>query len=122
MQYFGLRFTFSPVSRQKLTNTGNQVKNAILKRELAEFVVLELRPGRVMLLTLTSAGEELVHAAGETVQRSGRAGMGHEFWRQRLKEPCERRGYRVTEEYHLGGGKRADLTAERGRASFSHRD
>jgi hypothetical protein len=71
-----------------------------------------------MLLTLTPAGEELVHAAGETVTRSGRAGMEHEFWRQRLKERCERRRYQVTEEYHLGDGKRVDLMAQKGERRF----
>jgi hypothetical protein len=99
-------------------NTGNQIKNAVLHQKLAEFLTVELRPGRVMLLTLTPAGEELVHAAGETVTRSGRAGMEHEFWRQRLKERCERRRYQVTEEYHLGDGKRVDLMAQKGERRF----
>ncbi|HEY4360274.1 MAG TPA: hypothetical protein VGN17_04875 [Bryobacteraceae bacterium] len=93
--------------------TGNGIKDAVLQAGLVEFVVIDAGRTRVKLLTLTSAGERLVVDNGGTIQRSGRAGMEHEFWRARLKERCEARGYTVTEEYHLGNGKRVDLRAVR---------
>ena len=43
----------------------------------------------------------------------GRAGLEHEFWRARIKERCEARGYTVIDEYPLGNGKRVDLMARR---------
>jgi hypothetical protein len=94
--------------------TGNAIKDVVLGAGLTEFVTLEVGRGRVKLLTLTPAGEDVVRKNGGNVQRSGRAGMEHEFWRARLKERCERRGYTVTEEYHLGDGKRVDLLARCG--------
>jgi hypothetical protein len=99
-------------------NTGNQIKDEILKRALAEFEVIDVQRGRVKLLTLTPAGEDLVRNSGGAVMRSGRAGMEHEFWRQRLKERCERAGYTVTEEYAVGDGQRVDLAAVRGERRF----
>ena len=48
-----------------------------------------------------------------TTLRSGPGGIEHEFWRHRIKERCEARGYTVTQEYALGEGKRVDLHATR---------
>lgn len=94
--------------------TGNGIKDAVINSALAEFVVLEAGRGRVKLLALTLAGEDVVRKHGGTIRRSGRAGLEHEFWRARIKERCEARGYTVTEEYHLGGGKHVDLRAHQG--------
>jgi hypothetical protein len=94
--------------------TGNAIKDAVLSQGLVEFLTLEAGRGRVKLLMLTAAGEDVVRKHGGSVQRSGRAGMEHEFWRARLRERCERRGYTVTEEYNLGDGKRVDLLARCG--------
>jgi len=93
--------------------TGNGIKDGVINTGLAEFVVIDAGRGRVKLLTLTPAGEDVVRKHGGRIRRSGRAGMEHEFWRARLKERCEARGYTVSEEYSLGGGKRVDLHAQR---------
>jgi hypothetical protein len=98
--------------------TGNAVKDAVINAGLAEFVVIEAGRGRVKLLTLTPAGEDVVRKNGGAITRPGRAGMEHEFWRSRLKERCQARGYTVTEEYHVGNGKRVDLHAQRGERVF----
>ncbi len=42
----------------------------------------------------------------------------HEFWRQRIRERCEARGYVVTAEYALADGGRVDLYATNGAKSF----
>src|SRR5437899_3062950 len=73
--------------------------------------VLDVPGSRVKLLTLTEAGEQYAHKHNITVASFGRAGLEHEFWRARLKERCEARGYTVTREYHLGEGKHVDLHA-----------
>jgi hypothetical protein len=95
--------------------TGTEIQNAVLRHGLADFVTLEIgRGSRVKLLTLTAAGEAIVRSEGGTIRRSGPAGMLHEFWRSRIRERCENRGYTVTDEYHLGNGKRVDLLARSG--------
>jgi hypothetical protein len=93
--------------------TGNTTKDSLLRQGLAVFETIDVPPGRVKLLGLTPAGEGVVQGAGGSVQRSGRASLEHEFWRARIKERCEKRGYTVTEEYGVGNGKRADLLATR---------
>jgi hypothetical protein len=94
--------------------TGNALKDAVIKHGFAEFEVIPIPRGQVKLLTLTTAGEDVVRNAGIAITRSGRAGMEHEFWRQRLVERCERAGYQITHEYPLGNGQRVDLCAQRG--------
>jgi hypothetical protein len=98
--------------------TGNAIKNCIIRKGFAEFFTLDVQRGRVKLLSVTPAGEGVVRNAGGAVRRSGRAGMEHEFWRSRLKDRCEARGYTVTEEVLVGDGKRADLFAQRDGKAF----
>src|SRR5216684_6062766 len=77
----------------------------------ATFEVLPVLNSRVKLLALTAQGAADLQRRGVQVVSSDRAGLEHEFWRARIKEHCESRGYTVTEEYHLGDGKRVDLVA-----------
>ncbi len=93
---------------------GNAIKDAIIEGGLATFEIIDAGRTRVKLLTLVKRGEDVVRNAGITIQHSGRAGMEHEFWRQRITERCTRCGYDVTDEYDLGDGRRADLLAQRG--------
>jgi hypothetical protein len=96
--------------------TGTAVQASILQHGLAEFVLVTIGQGprgRMKFLTLTEQGAAIVTAAGGTVRPSGPAGMEHEFWRSRLKDRCEQHNYTVTEEFHLGDRKRADLHAHR---------
>lgn len=95
--------------------TGNVVKDSIIKHEYARFEVIAVPPGSVKLLALTVAGERFV---GKTARPLHHGGMEHEFWRQRLRERCERRGCLVQEEYDVGGGKRVDLLARQRERSF----
>jgi len=76
-------------------------------------------PGsRVKLLTLTDEGLAFAAASGIPIASSGRTGLEHEFWRARLKERCEARGYTVTSEYLLLSGGRVDLHATKGGRTF----
>jgi hypothetical protein len=50
--------------------TGNAVKDAVIVRGLAEFIMLAVPRGHVKLLTLTPAGEDVVRNTGEIVRRS----------------------------------------------------
>jgi len=94
-------------------NTGNTIKDSILHQGLADFETIDVGRTRMKILTLTPAGEESVIANGGTIRQRGVAGLEHEFWRARLRERCENRGYTVTEEFHLGERRRADLCATR---------
>jgi hypothetical protein len=73
----------------------------------------------VKILTLTTGGVAALAAHGITVKTQRSGGAEHEFWKHDVRTALERQGYTVTEEFPLGGGKSADLRAERaGRVLF----
>src|SRR5207248_5211681 len=92
---------------------GNRTKDAIIKRGLARFDAVSTPKGQVKILTLTRHGIELLAAHGVAVKQQRAGGAEHEFWKHELRVRLERAGYAVIEEYALGGGKTADLRAER---------
>ena len=93
--------------------TGNAVKNRLIAAGMAAFVVLDIPRSHVKLLTLTDVGQQYASEHNIAVVSRGRAGLEHEFWRARIRERCEARGYTVTAEYSVGDG-RVDLHATNG--------
>lgn len=100
-------------------DAGNRTKDAIIKRGLARFDAVSTPRGQVKILTLTPDGVGALAARGIAVKTQRTGGAEHEFWKHDVRAALERRGYTVTEEFPLGGGKTADLRAERaGRVLF----
>lgn len=98
---------------------GNRTKDAIIKRGLARFDAVSTPHGQVKILTLTPEGTTLLASRGVTVKQTRTGGAEHEFWKHELRVVLERHGYDVADEFALGGGKTADLRADRGnRALF----
>ena len=93
---------------------GNRTKDAIIKRGLARFDAVSTPRGQVKILTLTPHGVALLASRGITMQQTRRGGAEHEFWKHEVRRALERRGWIVAEEFALGGGKTADLRADRG--------
>lgn len=93
---------------------GNRTKDAIIKRGLARFDAVSTPRGQVKILTLTPDGSALLASRGVGLKHTRTGGAEHEFWKHELRTLLERRGYAVAEEFPLGGGKTADLRAERG--------
>ncbi len=96
-------------------DAGNRAKDGIIKRGLARFDAVSTPRGQVKILTLTSEGVAALAAHGTVVQRARTGGAEHEFWKHELRQVLERHGWRVNEEFALGGGKTADLRAKRDR-------
>lgn len=92
---------------------GNRVKNEIIKKGLARFDAVSTPKGQVKILTLTSAGVAVLAARGISVTMKRAGGAEHEYWKHELRVRLERQGYAVIEEYPLGGGKTADLRAQK---------
>lgn len=98
---------------------GNRTKDAIIKRGLVRFDAVSTPKGQVKILTLTRDGIDVLAAHGVTFKQQRAGGAEHEFWKHELRVLLGRQGYAVIEEYALGGGKTADLRAERdGRVLF----
>jgi hypothetical protein len=98
--------------------TGNATKERLFASGLTTFEVLPVLNSRVTLLALTERGVAVLLERGVPVTSSGRAGLEHEFWRQRVRERCESRGYTVTAEVALPNGARVDLCAVKGERAF----
>jgi hypothetical protein len=98
---------------------GNRTKDAIIKRGLARFDAVSTPRGQVKILTLTPEGTALLTSQGVTVKQTRTGGAEHEFWKHELRVLLERHAFDVAEEFALGGGKTADLRADRaGRVLF----
>jgi hypothetical protein len=92
---------------------GNRTKDSIIKRGLARFDAVSTPRGQVKILTLTPDGTALLASRGVAPKVARAGGAGHEFWKHELHALLERHGYVVADEFPLGGGKTADLRAER---------
>lgn len=92
---------------------GNRVKNEIIKKGLARFDAVSTPTGQVKILTLTSAGIAILASRGITVTTKRAGGAEHEFWKHELRVRLERQGFAVIDEHPLGGGKTADLRAQK---------
>jgi hypothetical protein len=94
---------------------GNRTKDAIIKRGLARFDAVSTPRGQVKILTLTTDGIAMLASRGVVIKQARTGGAEHEYWKHELRTVLERRGWLVAEEFALGGGKTADLRADRGR-------
>jgi hypothetical protein len=98
---------------------GNRTKDAVIKRGLARFDAVSTPRGQVKILALTPDGTALLASRGVALRPRRAGGAEHEFWKHELRSGLQRNGYKVAEEFALGGGKTADLRAERdGRVLF----
>lgn len=92
---------------------GNRTKDALIKRGLARFDAVSTPRGQVKILMLTPDGIAFLASRGMTLTRTRAGGAEHEYWKHELRTVLERAGYHVAEEFALGGGKTADLRAQR---------
>ena len=85
-----------------------------MEKELTSVKDIATDRGRIKLLQLTEAGKSALALFGENLQRSHRAGgPEHEYWKKKLAEEYRAKGWKVVEEYSIGGGKTVDLACFR---------
>ena len=91
---------------------GNRAKDSLVRKGLVQARDVKTENGMVRLLVPTEKGREGLAAAGFEVNESKRfGGLEHNFWKKKLAEYFRERGYSVTEEKKIGGGKAVDLVA-----------
>lgn len=92
---------------------GNKTQNSLLENGLVSWRPVSTKQGRLKVLVLTDQGkkaipdvkvEKVFHKAGS---------WEHEYWKFRVGEHYRKKGYKVTFEFPLGGGKSVDLVAEK---------
>jgi len=91
---------------------GNKIRIDLVEKGLVGIRDLPVRTGRVKIFELTEKGKEELKKIGIDVNVSHRkGGLEHEFWKNRVAEHFRRKGYRVIEEFPIGGGQAVDLVA-----------
>jgi hypothetical protein len=90
---------------------GNEVQRVLIERGLVESASISLHGGTAKILALTEEGRQALGLPNAASNRNG--GPVHTYWKRRLAEHLRARGYEVTDEYPIGGGKTIDLVATR---------
>lgn len=93
---------------------GNTIKDQLIAKNLADFQSVSTPTARVKILSLTEEGEAHLHSKGINPTSSRGGGVEHEYWKWAITQRLERKGYTVTAEAPVGGGKTVDLKGVRG--------
>jgi len=92
---------------------GNKAKDFLIEKGLIEAKDFPTQTGRIKLLIPTEKSRTLLEIFGVNPNFSHRkGGPEHGYWKDRLADYFREKGYRVTEEKPIGGGKSVDLVAE----------
>ncbi|QLG61924.1 DUF853 family protein [Halorarum salinum] len=86
------------------TKKGTKAKNELVSLDLVrEVEVNTWKRGRnPKLLELTSEGRRVLRERGYEIRSSGKGGIEHQWWQEKIKAHYTEQGYDVTVEYHLG--------------------
>jgi len=91
---------------------GNKLRQSLLEKGLIEVKDLATPTGRIKYWVLTDKAREVLRQAGINPNSSHRkGGPEHAYWQRRIALALRELGYRVTEEYPIGGGRSIDLVA-----------
>jgi hypothetical protein len=90
---------------------GTGCQRLLVRRGLILSCPITFGHSRIKILSLTELGKAALGIHEADADRLG--GPEHRYWKKRLAEDLRARGYDVTEEYPLGGGKAIDLVATR---------
>ncbi len=90
---------------------GNETKDGIITKRLATFESVPTATARMKILTLSTDGIAYLDGVGMMIPSWRRGGPAHEYWRARIRQLLERRGYTVTDEYSVGEQRAVDLHA-----------
>jgi len=91
---------------------GNKLRQSLLEKGLIEVKDLATPSGRIKYWVLTDKAREVLRQAGINPNPSRRkGGPEHAYWQRRIALALRELGYRVTEEYPIGGGRSIDLVA-----------
>lgn len=93
---------------------GNKIKAALDEKGLIEIKDVPVRTGRIKMFGLTEKAKEILSRIGINTNKTWRhGGLEHEYWKNRIARHLREFGYRVIEEYPIGGGRTIDLVAEK---------
>ena len=90
---------------------GHGLQQSLCQKNLIVPFFVFLPRGRKKTLVLTEQGKRALGIDGHESRRHG--GPAHRYWVKAVAESLRARGYKVSEETPVGGGKTVDVVAER---------
>jgi hypothetical protein len=95
------------------TRIGNDVKDSVIRKDLASFEAVPTPTGQVKILQLTRTGREHLGGHGVILPSGRVGGAAHEYWRHVLAQRLTILGFQVVQEFPLGAGAAVDLRASK---------
>ena len=92
---------------------GNKIQHLLLSKGLITWRTLSTRKGRLKILVLTDEGKKAIPDVRMEKVFYKRAGWDHEYWKHKVGEYYRKKGYSVSYEHKLDGGKSVDIVAEK---------
>jgi len=92
---------------------GNKTQNSLLEKGLISWRPISTRKGRLKVLVLTDKGKKAIPDVKIEKIFHKTDSWEHEYWKFRVGEYYRKKGYEVTYEYRLSGGRSVDVVAEK---------
>lgn len=91
---------------------GNEQKRLLLEKGLVATEEIPTKSGRVVILKLSEEGGTVIgKPASKPEEQKRHGGTAHEYWKNKYAEIYRRKGFTVSIEEPIGGGKTVDLVA-----------
>ncbi len=90
---------------------GNKLQNSLFNSDFISSSIVILPRGRIKILKLTEKGKKVLGINTGESDRHG--GPEHRYWAKRIADHLKVKGYGVTQEVPVGGGKTIDIVATR---------
>jgi len=103
------RYTRLGVNRYQ----GNKIQKDLLTRNLINWKPVSTKQGRLKVLILTDKGKSAISDVEIDKIFTKRGSFEHEYAKFKVGEHFRKKGFWVTYEYKLPGGKSVDLVAEK---------
>ena len=99
---------------------GNAAQQSLIERGLIRKEALGTKTGRTVLLGLTEEGTARARQLGLPMKEKSRpASLEHEYWKEKVAELMEEKGYSVEREKKIGDGKAIDIEVKTGDKVFA---
>jgi len=92
---------------------GNKIQHSLLSKGLISWRTLSTRKGRLKILVLTDKGKKEIPDVRIEKVFYKKAGWEHEYWKHKVGEYYRKRGYKISYEYRLNGGRSVDIVVEK---------
>lgn len=99
---------------------GNELKNSLLKKQLIDTEEIPTKSGRVIVLKLTKQGKLFLDKPIKNKPIDIREGsVTHEYWKNKYAQILKEKGFDITFEKSIDGGKSVDVVATKNKTKIA---